>query len=72
MSSFIRAFQVVPKELFRLNNGPTIALRERTTLRTRSYDLLTEANKVKPKALNPSTYSGKAEPIPRVNAFERD
>ncbi|KAI9679894.1 MAG: hypothetical protein M1817_004909 [Caeruleum heppii] len=56
-SKFINAFKIIPKELFRLNNGPSIALREYSPQRNRSYDLLTEAGKVKPKALQPSSYA---------------
>lgn len=48
----------MPKELFRVNNGHLIRLRDRSVKETGSYDLLTEAGKVKPKALDPATYSG--------------
>ena len=41
-----------------MNNGPFIALRDRAVKKTGSYDLLTEAGKVKPKALDPYTYRG--------------
>ena len=55
-SSFINSFKVIPKELFRVNNGRYIQLREWTVKRSRSYDLRTEAGNVKPKALNPMSY----------------
>lgn len=58
MSKYIRSFAVVPKELFRVNNGPSIHLRDRSLKKTGSYDLLTKARKVKSKALDPTTYSG--------------
>jgi len=57
MSKYIQKFSTVPKELFRLNNGPSVSLRDRALKRTGSYDLLTEAGKVKPKALSPATYA---------------
>lgn len=58
MSKYIQRFSVIPKELFRVNNGPSVALRDRTVKKTGSYDLLTEAGKVKPKALDANTYAG--------------
>jgi hypothetical protein len=60
MSKYTKAFTTFPKELFRLNNGPKIRLRAFPgPLRPdRSFDLLTEAGKVKPKALSPETYDG--------------
>lgn len=58
MSKYIQRFNIIPKELFRLNNGPSIALRDRNVKKTGTYDLLTEAGKVKPKALDPNTYAG--------------
>jgi hypothetical protein len=61
MSKFIQSFTTIPKELFRLNNGRDIRLRGRPgPLRPLGvFDLLTEAGKVQPKALNPQTYKGK-------------
>lgn len=55
---FIQSFTRVPKELFRLNTGPTIRLRAQPgpVRPQRSFDLLTEAGKVRPLALNPATY----------------
>ncbi|EGD95576.1 hypothetical protein TESG_03051 [Trichophyton tonsurans CBS 112818] len=55
---FIQSFTKVPKELFRLNTSPAIRLRAQPgpVRPQRSFDLLTEAGKVQPKALNPATY----------------
>ncbi|MCJ1340505.1 hypothetical protein MMC09_005801 [Bachmanniomyces sp. S44760] len=47
----------MPKELFRVNNGRLIKLREWTVNCEGSFDLRTEAGKVKPKALSPTSYS---------------
>jgi hypothetical protein len=58
MSKFIRSFTVIPKELFRMNNGPLIRLRDRSVKKEGSFDLFTVAGKVQPKALDPATYSG--------------
>ncbi|MCJ1463596.1 hypothetical protein MMC07_002204 [Pseudocyphellaria aurata] len=57
MSKYIQRFSVIPKDLFRVNNGPSITLRDRTVKKTGPYDLVTEAGKVKPKALDPNTYA---------------
>lgn len=43
MSSFIKSFKSFPRQLFRVNNGWKIALREWSPERQKSYDLLTEA-----------------------------
>lgn len=57
MAKYINRFTVVPKELFRLNNGPTISLRDRAVKKVGSYDVQTETGKVKPKAItSPETY----------------
>lgn len=58
MSKYIQRFTVIPKELFRVNNGPSVALRDRSVKKMGSYDLMTEAGKVRPKALDPDTYAG--------------
>ena len=63
MPKLINTFKTLPKELFRLNNGPSIRLRAWPTKPTGSYDLLTEAGKVKPKALNPNSYVGEISTI---------
>lgn len=51
MSRYINRFTIVPKELFRLNNGPTLSLRDKTGKKTGSYDILTEAGKVNRRPL---------------------
>ncbi|KAK2752224.1 hypothetical protein FQN54_008156 [Arachnomyces sp. PD_36] len=58
MSKYIQSFTVIPKELFRLNSGNAIRLRgvAGSLKPQRSFDLLTEAGKVQPKALDPQTY----------------
>ena len=60
MSGSIRVFTAFPKEMFRLNNGNSIRLRgyPGPLKPSRSFDLLTMAGKVQPKALNPQTYEG--------------
>ncbi|KAL2859976.1 uncharacterized protein BJX67DRAFT_386463 [Aspergillus lucknowensis] len=57
-NKFIQSFTKIPKELFRLNTGPAIRLRAQPgpVRPQRSFDLLTEADKVRPLALNPTTY----------------
>jgi len=64
MSKYIKAFTTIPKELFRLNNGKTVRLRAYPgpSKPQRSFDLLTEAGMVKPKALKPEIYDGKEYP----------
>lgn len=57
-------FTVIPKEFFRANNGLIVTLRDRAIKKTGSYNLLTEAGKVKPKALDPSTYTGRRKSNP--------
>lgn len=58
MSRLIKTFTAVPKELFRVNNGTSVTLRDRNVKKVGSYDLLTEGGKVKPKALDPKSYAG--------------
>ena len=62
MSKYIKVFTAFPRELFRVNNGGTIHLRAFAGPHKpeggKSFDVLTEAGKVKPKALNPDTYDG--------------
>ncbi|KAL9099500.1 MAG: hypothetical protein Q9163_005005 [Psora crenata] len=57
MSRLIKTFTAVPKELFRVNNGTSVTLRDRNIKKVGSYDLLTEGGKVKPKALDPKSYA---------------
>ncbi|KAF1961563.1 hypothetical protein CC80DRAFT_401956 [Byssothecium circinans] len=54
--TLINVFKTVPKELFRVNNGRAVRLREWSLQRQRSYDILTDAGKVSAKALDPKTY----------------
>ncbi|KAL4941592.1 hypothetical protein BDV06DRAFT_235991 [Aspergillus oleicola] len=58
MSRFIRSYTVIPKEIFRINNGPIIRLRAYPGPRRPKglFDLLTYEGKVQPKALNAFTY----------------
>jgi hypothetical protein len=58
MAKYIQRFTVLPKELFRTNNGFSISLRDRTLKPTGSYDVVTEAGNVKPKAMYSDTYAG--------------
>lgn len=56
--SVLGVYRRFPKELFRLNNGPQICLREYKLRRGNSFDVLANASgKIEPKALNPSTYA---------------
>ncbi|PLB47327.1 hypothetical protein P170DRAFT_511951 [Aspergillus steynii IBT 23096] len=58
MSNFVKSYTTIPKELFRINNGPVVRLRAYPGPRRPPglFDLLTYAGKVKPKALSPTTY----------------
>ena len=58
MSNFINSFKYAPVLLFRLNAGKSIKLREHSVKRSKSFDVFSEAGKVFPKALDPSTYQG--------------
>ncbi|OJD13044.1 hypothetical protein AJ78_06459 [Emergomyces pasteurianus Ep9510] len=56
---FLNSFNHFPNEIFRFNFGPVVRLREHldpTTPPHGPFDILTEAGKVKPRALNPATY----------------
>lgn len=61
MNRFIQSFTQAPKQLFRVNTGAAIRLRAHAgpARPPRSFDLLTTAGKVKPKALNPAFYECK-------------
>ncbi|DAA75528.1 TPA_exp: hypothetical protein A8136_1602 [Trichophyton benhamiae CBS 112371] len=58
MSRFIKSYSVIPKELFRINNGRVVRLRAYPGPRRPPglFDLLTHNGMVQPKALNPATY----------------
>ncbi|KAI1954226.1 hypothetical protein LOZ57_000576 [Ophidiomyces ophidiicola] len=66
---FIQAFATVPRELFRLNNGPAVRLRARPgpTRPQGVFDLLTHNGMVLPKALSPETYQPPNEASLRPN-----
>lgn len=66
-TGFIAWFKVVPLELFRVNKGPRILLREWATFppqRSTIFDLFTYEGKVLPKALDRTTYQRKLFEIP--------
>ncbi|EKV12006.1 hypothetical protein PDIG_47210 [Penicillium digitatum PHI26] len=58
MSRYLARYGYFPKELFRLNNSLSVRLRDRAVKRTGSFDVVTEAGKMKPKAIDPTTYQG--------------
>ena len=58
MSRLIKTFKVVPKELFRLNNGNITRLRDRSLGFGGSFDITSEAGMILPKGLNLATYKG--------------
>lgn len=61
-AGFIASFKVTPLEIFRVNKGPRIFLREWAAFppqRSKIFDLHTYEGKVLPKALNKSTYQCK-------------
>lgn len=58
--SVVGVYRRFPKELFRLNNGPQIRLREYKLRRGGSFDVLADASgNIKPRALDLNTYKGK-------------
>lgn len=59
MAKLINTFKLMPKELFRLNNGTSIALRDFAQKRGSSFDIVTKAGTVTPKALTPENYECK-------------
>ncbi len=67
MSRLIKTFTAVLKEMFRINNGTSVTLRDRNVKKVGSYDLLTEGGKVKPKALDPNSYAGNIVYISFIN-----
>ncbi|EGD87476.1 hypothetical protein H113_06073 [Trichophyton rubrum MR1459] len=58
MSRFIKSYSIIPKDLFRINNGRVVRLRAYPGPRRPPglFDLLTHNGMVQPKALNPATY----------------
>ena len=58
--SVVGVYRKFPKELFRINKGPQIRLREYKLRHGNSFDVLANASgNIEPKALDPSTYAGK-------------
>lgn len=57
---YIQSYTKIPKDLFRINNGPVVRLRAHPGPRRPPglFDLLTYEGKVKPKALREDTYRG--------------
>ncbi|KAF7621565.1 hypothetical protein F9C07_10581 [Aspergillus flavus] len=53
MAKYLGRFNSFPKELFRLNNGDIIRVRDRTVKKVGSFDVISEGGKLKPKALQP-------------------
>ena len=72
MSKLIRTFTAIPIELFRLNNGSSVRLRDRNVKPTGSYDLVTVGGKVKPKALDPKSYAGSAALVRFIGDWKAD
>lgn len=60
MAKYIAKFTAMPKEMFRLNMGTSVALRDGVVKRRGAFDIWTYAGKVKPKALDPDSYVGKS------------
>lgn len=58
MSKLIKIFTAFPKELFHVNNGSSVRLRDRNLKPTGSYDLVTVDGKVMSKALDLMSYAG--------------
>ncbi|KAL4786792.1 hypothetical protein BJX76DRAFT_354795 [Aspergillus varians] len=58
MPRFIKSYTTFPKEIFRINNGPTVRLRPAPSPRRPKglFDLFTYGGMVKPKALSPTIY----------------
>ncbi|KAF1847281.1 uncharacterized protein K460DRAFT_425937 [Cucurbitaria berberidis CBS 394.84] len=61
MAKYIQALKAFPVELFRVNNGRMINLRQYTG--QRSFDIVTDGGMAKAKSLHPTTYEGKLSPF---------
>ena len=61
MTTFINSYKILPKELFRINNGLLVRLRPWDSLRKpRRFDIyLTDEGIALPKALDRASYKGK-------------
>jgi hypothetical protein len=55
--NLIAVFNRFPKELFRVNNGPSVNLRIQAPHR-RAFDVVPENGLILPKALKPDHYRG--------------
>ncbi|OAA63639.1 hypothetical protein SPI_03802 [Niveomyces insectorum RCEF 264] len=53
--NLIAVFNTLPKELFRVNNGPYVRLRD-WSVRRQVYDVVSQNGRIMPKALDASTY----------------
>ena len=62
MTTFINSYRILPKELFRINNGLLVRLRPWDSFRKpRRFDIyLTEEGIALPKALDRASYKGKS------------
>ncbi|KAG6065422.1 hypothetical protein E4U32_007392 [Claviceps aff. humidiphila group G2b] len=58
MSHFISSFRLVPIQLLRVNAGKKIRLREYAASKGKSFDVVSENGLIKPKALDPPSYTG--------------
>jgi len=68
--SVVGVYRRFPKELFRLNNGPQIRLRECKLRRGGSFDVLADASgNIKPRALELNTYNLRVRVIRRMPPF---
>ncbi|KAG6297471.1 hypothetical protein E4U45_005480, partial [Claviceps purpurea] len=57
MSRLISSFRFVPIQLFRVNAGKKIRLRDYAARKGKSFDVVSENGLIKPKALEPSSYT---------------
>lgn len=63
--SAVGVYKKFPKELFRLNKGPYVRLREYKSRRGPCYDVVANNDgNVEPRALDLATYAGKRVKIP--------
>ena len=57
--SVVGVYRKFPRELFRLNKGPRVRLREYKSRRGPLYDVVAnDDGNIEPKALDPATYTG--------------
>ena len=61
--SVLGVYRKFPRELFRLNKGPRVRLREYKSRRGPLFDVVAnDDGNIEPKALDPATYTGKIIP----------